>query len=135
MADARRAAPPVGARRSDVAVAIGVGLAVLVGILRFIKGWSLKTLIILTLIPCLSLTAWLAFQPEFAPELGLAWDCGGITTGPVTVPLVLAIGIGVSAATSQEDNPLSGFGIVTLASLFPAFAVMVLALLLSAHVK
>lgn len=110
-----------------LAVAVGVGLAVLVGILRFIKGWSLKTLIILTLVPTLSLTAWLAFQPEFAPVLGLAWDCGGITTGPVTVPLVLAIGIGVSAATSQEDNPLSGFGIVTLASLFPALAVMLLA--------
>jgi len=111
-----------------LAVAIGVGLAVLVGILRFIKGWSLKTLIILTLVPTLSLTAWLAFQPEFAPVLGLAWDCGGITTGPVTVPLVLALGIGVSAATRQEDNPLSGFGIVTLASLFPALAVMLLAL-------
>ena len=110
-----------------LAVAVGVGLAVLVGILRFIRGWSLKTLIILTLVPTLSLTAWLAFQPEFAPVLGLAWDCGGITTGPVTVPLVLAIGIGVSAATSQEDNPLSGFGIVTLASLFPALAVMLLA--------
>ncbi len=110
-----------------LAVALGVGLAVLVGILRFIKGWSLKTLIILTLLPSLSLTAWLAFQPEFAPVLGLAWDCGAITTGPVTVPLVLAIGIGVSAATSQEDNPLSGFGIVTLASLFPALAVMLLA--------
>lgn len=111
-----------------LAVALGVGLAVLVGILRFIKGWSLKTLIILTLVPSLSLTAWMAFQPELAPVLGLAWDCGGITTGPVTVPLVLAIGIGVSAATSQEDNPLSGFGIVTLASLFPALAVMLLAL-------
>lgn len=110
-----------------LAVAVGVGLAVLVGILRFIRGWSLKTLIILSLVPTLSLTAWLAFQPEFAPVLGLAWDCGGITTGPVTVPLVLAIGIGVSAATSQEDNPLSGFGIVTLASLFPALAVMLLA--------
>lgn len=111
-----------------LAVALGVGCAVLVGILRFIKGWSLKTLITLTLIPSLSLTAWLAFQPEFAPVLGLAWDCGAVTTGPVTVPLVLAIGIGVSAATSQEDNPLSGFGIVTLASLFPALAVMLLAL-------
>jgi hypothetical protein len=111
-----------------LAVALGVGLAVLVGILRFIKGWSLRTLIILTLVPTLSLTAWLAFQPEFAPVLGLAWDCGAITTGPVTVPLVLAIGIGVSAATSQEDNPLSGFGIVTLASLFPALAVMLLAM-------
>jgi len=110
------------------AVALGVGGAVLLGILRFMRGWSLKSLIILTLIPCLSLTAYFAVDPALAPLLGLAWDCGAITTGPVTVPLVLAIGIGVSAATSQEDNPLSGFGIVTLASLFPAMAVMLLAL-------
>jgi len=116
-----------------MAVAFGVGLAVLTGILRFIRGWSLKTLIILTLIPLLSLTTWFAFQPEFVPVLGLAWDCGAITTGPVTVPLVLAIGIGVSAATSQEDNPLSGFGIVTLASLFPAFAVMLLAIVIATN--
>lgn len=112
-----------------LAVALGVGGAVLVGILRFIRGWTLKALIVVTLVPCLSLTAYLAVQPEFAPILGLAWDCGGITTGPVTVPLVLALGIGVSAATSREDNPLSGFGIVTLASLFPAMTVMLLALL------
>ncbi len=117
-----------------LAVALGVGLAVLLGILRFIRGWSLKTLIILTLIPVLSLTGWFAFQPEFVPLLGLAWDCGAITTGPVTVPLVLAIGIGVSSATSQEDNPLSGFGIVTLASLFPPFAVMLLAIGLSENI-
>ncbi len=109
-------------------VGLGVGAAVLVGILRFMRGWSLKSVLFITLIPCLSLTAYFAAQPELAPVLGLAWDCGAITTGPVTVPLVLAIGIGVSAATSKEDNPLSGFGIVTLASLFPAMAVMLLAL-------
>ncbi|BAN34330.1 protein of unknown function DUF1538 [Sulfuricella denitrificans skB26] len=110
------------------AVAIGVGLAVLVGILRFYFNWRLKTILLIIVPPCLMLTAYLASDPRLAPILGLAWDCGAVTTGPVTVPLVLAVGIGVSAATGREDNPLSGFGIVTLASLFPVMSVMLLGL-------
>jgi hypothetical protein len=106
------------------AVAIGVGLAVVVGMLRYFFGWRMKTLVVATLLPCLALTAYAGFDPKLAPIVGLAWDCGAITTGPVTVPLVLALGIGVAAAAGQEDNPLAGFGIVTLASLFPAFAVI-----------
>ncbi|MFH1495741.1 MAG: DUF1538 domain-containing protein [Pseudomonadota bacterium] len=120
--------------RSDLlvlAVGFGVGLAVLAGMLRFIFGWRLKSLIIATLVPCLSMTLFFSMDGRLEPIIGLAWDCGAITTGPVTVPLVLAIGIGVSAATSREDNPLSGFGIVTLASLFPPIAVMSLGLALS----
>lgn len=111
-------------------IALSVGLAVMLGILRMIMGWRLKSVIIIVLPPCLALTAYMAQQPLYAPVLGLAWDCGGITTGPVTVPLVVALGVGVAAAAGSEDNPLSGFGIVTLASLFPAVGVMLLALAL-----
>ncbi|MEO8442221.1 MAG: DUF1538 family protein [Betaproteobacteria bacterium] len=112
------------------AIALSVGLAVTLGLLRMMMEWRLKMVIIIVLLPCLMLTAYLAAQPEYATVLGLAWDCGGITTGPVTVPLVVALGVGVAAAAGSEDNPLSGFGIVTLASLFPAMAVMLLALAL-----
>jgi Protein of unknown function (DUF1538) len=110
------------------AIGLGVGLAVVVGILRMVYSVRLKTLVLATLVPMLGLTGWFAADPVLAPVLGLAWDCGAITTGPVTVPLVLALGIGVANASSEEDNPLNGFGIVTLASLFPAGAVMLLAL-------
>lgn len=116
-----------------LAVGLGVGLAVLVGMLRFVRGWSLKKLLVITLMPALGLTAYVAFDPELVSILGLAWDTGAITTGPVTVPLVLAMGIGVSAAVGREDNPLSGFGIVTLASLFPPIAVMVLGIWMSVN--
>jgi len=112
------------------AVAISVGCAVMLGILRMVMNWTLKSLIVILLPPCLILTAYFASQPHLAPVLGLAWDCGAITTGPVTVPIVLALGIGVTAAAGSEDNALSGFGIVTLASMFPAVAVMLLAILL-----
>ncbi len=110
------------------AVGLGVGAAVVIGIMRVVYNLRLKTLIVLTLVPCLGLTVWFAADPQLAPLIGLAWDCGAITTGPVTVPLVLALGIGVANAAGEEDNPLSGFGIVTLASLFPAIGVMLLAL-------
>ena len=111
--------------RLVMAVGIGVGLAVVVG---------MKTLVIATLLPCLAFSVYAGLDPRLAPIIGLAWDCGAITTGPVTVPLVLALGIGVAAATGQEDNPLAGFGIVTLASLFPAMAVMLVAIGLVAEV-
>jgi hypothetical protein len=112
------------------AVAVSVGCAVMLGILRMVMNWRLKSLIVIAVPPCLALTAYIASQPHLAPVLGLAWDCGAITTGPVTVPIVLALGIGVTAAAGQEDNALSGFGIVTLASMFPAFGVMLLSLFL-----
>lgn len=115
------------------AVAVGVGAAVVLANLRYLYSIRLKTLVILTLVPALALTGYLAGDPLLEPVLGLAWDCGAITTGPVTVPLVLAIGIGLSAAAGTEDNPLSGFGIVTLASLFPAIAVMALGLVVTGN--
>lgn len=116
------------------AVAASVGLAVAAGMLRSIFGLQLKTLVILTLLPALALTWNVGHDPALAPLLGLAWDCGGITTGPVTVPLVLALGIGVAAAAGRADDPLSGLGVVTLASLFPAIGVMLAGLWLGDNV-
>jgi hypothetical protein len=106
-----------------------VGLAAVVGTLRFVYSWSLKPLIYATLIPLLALTAYGSRRPDLAPIVGLAWDSGGVTTGPITVPLVLALGIGVSHAVGRGGGSLSGFGIVALASLFPILGVMILGLL------
>jgi len=114
-----------------LSVAVGVGLAVAVGMLRFYHGWTLKNTVIATMLPCLALTVYAGLDPGLEPLLGLAWDCGAITTGPVTVPLVLAVGIGVSAAAGRADNPLSGFGLVTLASLFPVIFVTLVGIMLS----
>ncbi len=113
-------------------VGMGVGLAAVLGTLRFIYGWSLKPLIYLTLIPTLTLTAYMMGKPELGNMIALAWDCGAVTTGPVTVPLVLSLGIGVAAAVGKGDESLSGFGIVTLASLFPVVGVLALGAYLGA---
>lgn len=112
-------------------VGIGVGGAAVLGTLRFLYGWSLKPLIYLTLLPTIGLTLYILTDPELSKMLGLAWDCGAVTTGPVTVPLVLSLGIGIAASTGKGQSSLSGFGIVTLASLFPIIGVQLLAVYVS----
>ena len=107
-------------------VGVSVGLATVLGTLRFLLGWSLKPLIYLSLLPVLALSVLAATDAELSNVLGLAWDCGAVTTGPVTVPLVLSLGIGIAAAGGKGDSELSGFGIVTLASLFPIIGVLLL---------
>ncbi len=111
-------------------VGVGVGLAVMLGVLRFFYAWPLKFLAIPIVLCLLLMSFFFSRVPELRDVLGLAWDCGAVTTGPVTVPLVLALGIGVcrvvNSGSGGEGN--GGFGIVTLASLFPILAVMLLAL-------
>ena len=112
-------------------IGVGVGLAAVLGTLRFIYGWSMKPFIYCTMVPTLGLTLYIMSDPELAKILGLAWDCGAVTTGPVTVPLVLSLGIGIASSAGKGHSSLSGFGIVTLASLFPIIGVMILAIYVS----
>ena len=105
-------------------VGLGVGVAAVLGTVRFLYDWSLKPLIFIALTPGVILTAYCAMDPDLATIVGLAWDCGAVTTGPVTVPLVLALGIGVANSGGKGSGQLSGFGIVTLASIFPIVAVL-----------
>lgn len=113
-----------------MSVGAGVGIAVTLGVLRFFYAWPLKWLAIPIVVVLLTLSFFFSQEPLLADVLGLAWDCGAVTTGPVTVPLVLALGIGVCRVVSsgQGGGGHTGFGIVTLASLFPILAVMLLAL-------
>ena len=112
------------------AVSLGVGLAVVAGMLRFIFNLSLKTYLYVGVPLALALSLWASLEPNMAFINGLAWDCGGVTTGPVTVPLVLALGIGVSRVVSKGDSESGGFGVVTLASLLPVFTVLILGIIL-----
>ena len=109
-------------------VGVGVGLAAVLGTLRFLYGWSLKPMIYAALVPTIGLTIVFALMGDLGQVLGLAWDCGAVTTGPVTVPLVLSLGIGIANSAGKGGSSLSGFGIVTMASLFPILAVLCLSL-------
>ncbi len=106
------------------AVGIGVGIAVLLGLLRFLYGFSLKPFlyIIVSLLSIISVYAY--FEPNLQYVLGLAWDCGAVTTGAVSVPLVIALGIGVSRAKGKRFSDHGVFGIVSLASLVPIITVI-----------
>jgi len=111
-----------------LAIGSGVGLAAMLGTLRLLRGWSLKPLIHLALLPSLALTLVFSLHPDLQQVVALAWDAGVATTGPVTVPIMLALGIGVASAVGTASNPLAGFGVVTLAVLFPVLTVLLLGL-------
>ena len=109
-------------------IGLGVGVAALVGVLRLLKKWSIKPVILAscsTVLFFTLLSVW-AGLPEL---VGLAWDTGAVTTGAVTVPIVLGLGLGIISTTRKEgeaENALDGFGIVTLASLYPVVFVIVI---------
>lgn len=107
-----------------MSVAAGVGLAVVLGMIRFMYNLSLKPFIYSLVTLLLGFTFWSFFNENMQYITGLAWDCGGVTTGPVTVPLVLALGIGICRVVGSTESGSSGFGVVTLASLLPVIAVL-----------
>lgn len=113
------------------AVAAGVGIAVALGMFRFLFAWSFKPFVFIV-IPCLVVATFILERiPSLKGVMGLAWDTSGVTTGPVTVPLVIALGVGLSRIVGAKKGGASGLGVVTLASALPVVAVMALAAALS----
>lgn len=112
-------------------IAAGVGVAVSFGMFRFTYGFSIKPFIYILVPVLLALSLWSAFDSNLASLLGIAWDAGAVTTGAVTVPLVLALGIGVSRAAGKREDATGGFGIIMLASAFPVMGVLLLGFVLN----
>jgi hypothetical protein len=106
----------IGIRMS---VALSVGMAILIGVLRILKGWPLHYLIIGGYIGVMLMTL-------IAPKeiVGIAYDSGGVTTSTVTVPLVAALGVGLSSIIRGRSPLLDGFGLIAFASLMPMIFVM-----------
>ncbi|MDX9957115.1 MAG: DUF1538 domain-containing protein [Spirochaetia bacterium] len=113
------------------AVSAGVGIAVALGMFRFLFGWSFKPFVFILIPVLVAATFILERIPALKGVMGLAWDTGGVTTGPVTVPLVIALGVGLSRIVGAKKGGASGLGVVTLASALPVVAVMALAAALS----
>jgi hypothetical protein len=111
--------------------ALGVGMGSINGIIRFVRKWSLKFTIMPGLLITIVLTVLAAFDQQARDMIGVAWDAGGITTGTVTAPLVLALGVGMARALGNSDTGMSGFGIITLCSIWPITLVLAAALTLS----
>lgn len=100
-------------------VALAVGSAVLLGVLRILKGWPLHYLVISGYALVLALTS-------IAPEsiIGIAYDAGGVTTSTITVPLVTALGVGLASSIEGRNPILDGFGIIAFASVMPILFVL-----------
>jgi len=101
------------------AVASGVGLGMLLGVVKII--WNVP-LVYLLIPPYLLLLIITKISTE--EFVNIAWDSAGVTTGPITVPLVLAIGLGIG----NQVNVVEGFGILSLASVCPILAVLTVGL-------
>ncbi len=102
-----------------LSVAVSVGLAILIGIWRIIKGWPVYYIIIGGYVIVIIMTL-------FAPEeiIGIAYDAGGVTTSTITVPLVTALGVGLATVIEGRKPLTDGFGLIALASLLPMMFVM-----------
>ena len=104
-------------------VALSVGLAIVLGVLRILRGWSLPVIVVSGYMLVMVMTL-------FAPKeiVGLAYDLRGVTTSTVTVPLVTALGVGLARTIRGRDPLTDGFGLIALASLTPMIFVMVFGL-------
>jgi len=100
-------------------VALSVGAAIVIGVIRILKGWPIQYFIVTGYILVVIMTA-------FAPEeiVGIAYDSGGVTTSTVTVPLVTALGVGLAAGIRGRNPMVDGFGLIAFASLTPMIFVM-----------
>jgi hypothetical protein len=102
-----------------ITVALSVGIAIVIGVLRIIKGWPIYYLIIGGYIVVMLMTI-------VAPDeiVGLAYDAGGVTTSTITVPLVTALGVGLANVIKGRSPLTDGFGLIAFASLLPMIFVM-----------
>ncbi len=101
-------------------VASAVGFALVLGVIRILADWSLPIMIISGYILVVLITT-------FAPDeiVGIAYDCGGVTTSTVTVPLVAALGVGLASSIKGRNPMTDGFGLIAFASLTPILFVLV----------
>jgi hypothetical protein len=109
-------------------VGVGVGFFLVVAMLRILIGVKLRWLLIGSYIIVFALTFFVS--PDF---WAIAFDAGGVTTGPMTVPFIMALGIGVAAIRSDKDNGADSFGLIALCSVGPIMAVLTLGLIWNAE--
>lgn len=100
-------------------VAVSVGTAVVIGVIRILKGWPIHVMIISGYVIVTALTF---FSP---PEIiGIAYDSGGVTTSTITVPLLTALGVGLATSIKGRNPMLDGFGLIAFACLAPIIFIL-----------
>ena len=107
-----------------LSVAIGVGIFLIIGMLRIVFSVKLSYLLIGFYAVVFALSYFVS--PDF---LAVSFDAGGVTTGPMTVPFIMALGVGVSSIRSDSNAENDSFGLVSLSSIGPIIAVLILGLI------
>lgn len=107
------------------AVGLGVGLFLLLSVLKMIFRKHLSTLLMFFYLALFALTAMLLLEGN-SSLLAAAFDSGGVTTGPITVPFLMAFGVGIAGTLGGKDKGENSFGIVALCSVGPILAVLLL---------
>ena len=107
-------------------VAAAVGLSLVIGVFRILKGWPIQWLIIGGYVLVMALTT-------IAPKeiIGIAYDSGGVTTSTITVPLVTALGVGLASVIKGRNPMIDGFGLIAFASLMPIIFVLIFGLVIA----
>lgn len=107
-------------------VALSVGIAIILGVLRILRGWPIQYFIIGGYVLVIVVTM-------FAPKeiIGIAYDSGGVTTSTITVPLVTALGVGLASSIKGRNPMIDGFGLIAFASLTPIIFVMIYGIIIS----
>ena len=125
MIEATAAAKKQYANGLRYTVAFSVGLAIVVGVIRILKGWPVQWIIIGGYVVVVIMTM-------FAPReiIGIAYDSGGVTTSTITVPLVTALGVGLASSIRGRNPMIDGFGLIAFASLTPMIFVMAYGMLI-----
>lgn len=113
-----------------ITVSVGVGIFLLVSMLRILFAIPLKWLLIALYMIVFGLAAISA--PSF---LSVAFDSGGVTTGPMTVPFIMALGVGVASIRSDENAKSDSFGLVALCSVGPILSVLILGFIYSSSAE
>ena len=110
-----------------VTIGFGVGVFLILGVLRVVFRLNLSNLMTFFYLLLFALAA-LLLENGHSAFLPLAFDSGGVTTGPITVPFIMSLGVGVSAALGDKHDRESSFGFIALCSIGPILAVMFLGL-------
>ena len=108
-------------------VGLGVGAFLVVSVLKIVFRQSLSTILMLFYMLLFALSLMLVVNGN-APLLPMAFDSGGVTTGPITVPFIMALGVGISSVLGDRRSKENSFGLVALCSVGPVLAVLTLGL-------
>jgi len=100
-------------------VGLAVGVAILIGVIRILRGWPIHIVMVIGYTIVMIMTV-------FAPKeiIGIAYDAGGVTTSTITVPLVTALGVGLASSIKGRNPMIDGFGLIAIASITPMIFVM-----------